>query len=118
VHSPFPREMTITWNVTRLAISSEGLETPRCGDCQATLNVHQPDENRPDHLLGTCDACGRWFLIEIGTKREAFLFDLPNVTLIREAVAAGKPKPRPRSGQAAKGEPKPDPGRRSGNHRT
>src|SRR4051794_36713244 len=81
VLSPFPREMTIKWNVTPLAISAEGLEPPQCRDCLTTLNLHQPDEGRPDQLLGTCADCGAWYLIEASGTAEAFQFDLPNVAL-------------------------------------
>jgi len=90
--------MTITWNVTVLKISEDGLETPCCRDCQAPLNVHQPDEDRPEHLLGTCARCGAWYLIEVGKEKTgAFMFDLPNVTLVHAATApSGSKSPRKR----------------------
>jgi hypothetical protein len=25
--------------------------------------IHQPDERRPDRLLGTCGSCSAWFLM-------------------------------------------------------
>jgi hypothetical protein len=85
--------MSITWNVTALTISDQGLEAPRCRDCRTALNVHQPDENRPEQLLATCARCGGWYLIVFGGEyTEAFLFDLPNVGLIRAAVASHRPK--------------------------
>src|SRR5438067_1676467 len=78
-----PHQMTITWTVTSLTISDQGLEAPRCRACQSGLNVHQPDEDHPEHLLGTCDDCGAWYLIEVDANgTEAFLYDLPNVTMI------------------------------------
>ena len=33
---------------------------PRCHNC---LSIHQPDEQLPDRLLGTCEECRTWFLI-------------------------------------------------------
>ena len=41
-------------------------DRPRCRECQVRLDVHQPDEERPEHLLGTCAGCGDWYLIEVG----------------------------------------------------
>src|SRR4051794_7231053 len=86
-------QLTITWNVTALTISDEGLEPPVCRDCQSPLNIHQPEEAHPEHLLGPCSDCGAWYLIEIRNKNEAQMFDLPNVAMIhatRPPVAARK----------------------------
>jgi hypothetical protein len=35
---------------------------PRCG---APLDLHQPDPERPERLLGTCARCGAWFLLDV-----------------------------------------------------
>jgi hypothetical protein len=86
-----PREMTIRWEATSLAISRHKIETPHCRTCGSALALHQPDKKTPEHLLGTCGDCGGWFLIEVtrgGAK--AFLFDLPNVALIRAALVAAE----------------------------
>jgi hypothetical protein len=34
-----------------------------CGDCHFGLETHQPDPQAPGRMLGTCDNCGRWYLI-------------------------------------------------------
>ncbi len=34
-----------------------------CPDCRSHVVIHQPDERRPDRLLGTCESCSAWFLI-------------------------------------------------------
>jgi hypothetical protein len=86
-----PQEMMVRWEATSLAISRHGIETPRCRTCGSALALHQPDEMTPEHLLGTCGNCGDWFLIEVTRGRaEAFLFALPNVALIRAALADAK----------------------------
>jgi len=46
-----------------------------CPDCQKPLDVHQPDPEQPERLLGTCPACKAWFLLGCG---EGGLFRLPN----------------------------------------
>ena len=97
VHHPSSHQLTITWNVTALTIDGDGLETPRCRDCETALNIHQPDEDRPEHLLGTCALCGNWYLIELGKGRsEAFMYDLPNVTLIHAAIGSARAKTGPK----------------------
>jgi hypothetical protein len=85
--------MKLIWNVSALALSDEGLETPCCRACKRPLNVHQPDEERPSHLLGTCAECGSWYLIEIRQeKRKAYLHDLPNVSAIHRAEQLSRRK--------------------------
>jgi hypothetical protein len=44
----------------RFELASEIL----CARCQTPLDRHQPDAERPDRLLGTCEGCGAWFLID------------------------------------------------------
>jgi hypothetical protein len=34
-----------------------------CGSCGLGLQSHQPDSQTPGRLLGTCDGCGRWYLV-------------------------------------------------------
>lgn len=33
-----------------------------CAKCNELLDVHQPQSNDADRLLGTCSVCGSWFL--------------------------------------------------------
>jgi hypothetical protein len=40
----------------------------QCPACRDHLFLHQPDEERPDRLLGTCDECRAWFLIDAAEK--------------------------------------------------
>jgi hypothetical protein len=96
------REVTVRCEATPLAITSQGVEPPQCRTCEAKLTLHQPDEDSPERLLGTCAGCGGWYLIEIlqdGT--EAFLLDLPNIALFRSVVAkAVKARHKARSKKA------------------
>src|SRR5215471_14675520 len=43
-----------------LADDATGMACPRC---HAYLLIHQPDQQLPDRLLGTCYECRTWFLI-------------------------------------------------------
>jgi hypothetical protein len=37
----------------------------RCPRCQAPLALHQPDAELPGRLLGACEACKAWALIDV-----------------------------------------------------
>jgi hypothetical protein len=37
-----------------------------CPCCRENLVLHLPDPDLPDRLLGTCEACKSWFLIDAG----------------------------------------------------
>jgi hypothetical protein len=34
-----------------------------CPDCRGHVVMYQPDERRPDRLLGACGSCSAWFLM-------------------------------------------------------
>ena len=53
-----------------------------CLNCARELDVHQPDVQDPGRLLGTCEACHAWHLIEWDAGRPGRLVvllpDLPD----------------------------------------
>jgi uncharacterized protein YbaR (Trm112 family) len=51
-------------DLIRLPCKPKDLSEVACPGCQDHLEVHQPDERRPDRLLGTCESCRAWFLID------------------------------------------------------
>jgi len=50
-------------------------ETP-CLACGEPLSIHQPDPNAPERLLGTCEACGAWHLIDYDRDIKVLLPDV------------------------------------------
>jgi hypothetical protein len=60
-----------------------------CPNCQAPLDLHQPDEHQPTQLLGTCDDCSRWFFLVEGELdwEGTMLFELPTADMIRATLA-------------------------------
>jgi hypothetical protein len=48
--------------------SDTGEATPQlstaCPNCEARLILHQPDPELDDRLLGTCDDCKEWYLVD------------------------------------------------------
>jgi hypothetical protein len=35
-----------------------------CLGCGAPLEIHQPEAEEPRRFVGTCDECGRWYLLD------------------------------------------------------
>ncbi len=50
--------------------------------CPGSLVLHQPDEDMPDRLLGTCKECRTWFLVDGDTE---LMVKLPDETTLRDA---------------------------------
>lgn len=53
---------------------------PQCQACAKPLDLSQPDERRPERLLGVCLTCGTWYLVEAT--------DAGNPVVVRLANAA------------------------------
>jgi hypothetical protein len=47
-----------------------------CTRCHCPLDRHQPDEARPNRLLGTCCDCGAWYLIDVRSREMFALVDV------------------------------------------
>jgi len=79
-----PNPMTFEL-VTRPVTMKPGASSLCCPDCQVPLNLHQPDQDQPSQLLGTCDGCSKWFfLVEIEQDwNGTLLFELPCAETIR-----------------------------------
>lgn len=60
-----PSDRTLPWRLKPTAASSRSC--PICpGD--AALELHQPDLHQAGRILGICDGCGRWVLIDPRTQ--------------------------------------------------
>jgi hypothetical protein len=53
-----------------------------CGACGAPLELHQPDADLPDRLLGICQVCKAWWLLDGEAGLMARLPDSLRVQLI------------------------------------
>jgi hypothetical protein len=57
-----------------------------CLACRLALHRHQPDQQTPSRLLGTCEGCGRWYLILMKPDiTSALMVALPEGELFRSA---------------------------------
>jgi hypothetical protein len=57
-----------------------------CLACGESLVLHQPDVNAPERLLGTCDDCGAWHLID---AERGMTVLLPDADGLRDAKVEG-----------------------------
>jgi hypothetical protein len=84
-----PKLVSVNLDVLRF---SEHVDRPaqvRCLNCSTALTLHQPDLNVPERLLGTCEKCKHWFLVDIlPTTAEGVLLRLPDVQVIRDLTQA------------------------------
>ena len=69
--------IVISVNLTRLRDVSD----IRCTECQSSLELHQPDPERPDRLLGTCADCDTWYLMDVA---RGVMVLLPVTELLQE----------------------------------
>jgi hypothetical protein len=76
----FPLAVSPPWTETDLPTG-----TP-CLACGESLVLHQPDLNAPERLLGTCDACGAWHLVDADRGVTVLL---PHADGLRNAEASG-----------------------------
>ena len=58
------------------------LDLTPCQNCHTGLVVHQPDPDLPGRLIGTCDECKAWFLIDAA---EGVIVPLPCEELLGQA---------------------------------
>jgi hypothetical protein len=55
-----------------------------CSNCSVNLSLSQPDLYSPDRLIGVCERCKYWFLIDLIPNQGArVLWRLPDIETIR-----------------------------------
>jgi len=72
----------LSLDVKRLTYDPADPGIVQCTSCHDSLIMHQPDENVPDRLLGTCPECRTWFLIYSDTE---VMVKLPDENTLRHA---------------------------------
>src|SRR4051812_49634235 len=56
-----------------------------CLHCFSPLVLHQPDPDSPERMLGICERCKHWFLIDLLPRRsEGVMVRLPDNKVIRD----------------------------------
>ena len=80
--SPNALMISVQLAVVPLSTQTQAPVGATCLGCGSSLELHQPDGNAPQRLLGTCDDCGRWHLIDCDASA---LVLLPDVDELRDA---------------------------------
>jgi hypothetical protein len=94
-HIEFSQSIPLNFELVARAVSTQSrADSLCCSECQVPLNLHQPDEEQPSQLLGTCECCSRWFfLVESELDWEGMLlFELPSAETIRRMFAVPMPE--------------------------
>jgi hypothetical protein len=61
-----------------------------CLNCDAPLELHQPTAEEPQRFVGTCDACGRWYLLDwVPRTTEGLMVVLPSFEELMAAFGPG-----------------------------
>jgi len=69
----------------RVPTASEQSIEAQCLNCPSGLILHQPDLNRPERLLGICESCKHWFLIDLASdEKQGVMVMLPDMEGILE----------------------------------
>ncbi len=56
-----------------------------CLNCATDLTLHQPDMNTPERLLGVCESCKHWYLIDlVPDVSQGVMVWLPDNEVVRE----------------------------------
>ena len=55
----------VAMDLTRLPFRSDEPATILCTKCYTTLDRHQLDTELPSRMIGTCETCKAWYLIDV-----------------------------------------------------
>jgi len=79
------KKVSADLDVLRFPAAVERPVRAHCLNCSLPLSLSQPDLNSPERLLGVCEHCKHWFLIDlIPDLTEGILWRLPDIEVIRE----------------------------------
>ena len=80
-----PKKVSTSLGVLRFQSPPESSVETLCLHCSSALTIHQPDVQAPERLLGTCDSCKHWFLIDLVREwSEGVIVWLPDTEVVRD----------------------------------
>ena len=84
------RSLSVTMPVADVRPCPQDATWVCCLNCGAPLELHQPVAEEPQRFVGTCDACGRGYLLDwVPRTTEGLMLMLPSYEELRAAHAGG-----------------------------
>jgi hypothetical protein len=78
------KKVSAPLDVLHFPTATENPNGPSCLNCSSRLSLSQPDMELPERLLGICEQCKRWFLIDmVSDQGEGTMVRLPEAHVIR-----------------------------------
>lgn len=75
-------EQAVSLRFARLPIPPDGPINIDCLNCETPIEIHQPDSELPERMLGTCENCRTWYLVECDPNTgQAVLIQIPDPDL-------------------------------------
>jgi hypothetical protein len=59
--------ISLTLQLFDMRLVRDEASASRCPCCRRPLTLHQPDPDCPDRLVGICEGCRTWFIINAAT---------------------------------------------------
>jgi hypothetical protein len=82
---PFVKRVSAKLDLLRFPTPPVNVARACCLHCCSPLALHQPDPDSPDRLLGVCEHCRHWFLIDLlAGESEGVMVRLPDTEVIRD----------------------------------
>ena len=84
------RSLSMNLRVTTVMPCPEDATWACCINCSTPLELHQPDADEPRRFVGTCDRCGRWYLLDwVPLSSEGRMLLLPSYEELQAAARGG-----------------------------
>jgi hypothetical protein len=81
------RFLPVTLSVAPVLPCPEDATWVCCLNCGAPLELHQPEAEEPRRFVGTCDQCGRWYLLDwVPLSGEGLMVMLPTHEQLQTAI--------------------------------
>ncbi len=89
------RIIPVPLTIARYSTACGRVDRGRCLACEMALELHQPAVDLPDRVIGVCEGCGRWYLVElIPGLHEVVMVLLPEPGRLADGAAPPPPLKR------------------------
>jgi hypothetical protein len=86
------KKVSAELDVLRFPSADQHRIEAHCLKCSSPLSLFQPDLSTPERLLGVCERCKHWFLVDlIPDLTEGVLSRLPDIEVIRQLSLENPP---------------------------